>query len=89
LFDAARSRAEKEKVPYQRFIRTGRCRHDGPTSHMRASSTYGPLPGAGGDSMSLPRPNGVGAAACIEFIDENGRGLGLRLRKSQRLKQPK
>jgi hypothetical protein len=28
-------------------------------------------------------------AAGVEFIDENGGGPGVRLRKSQRVKQPK
>jgi hypothetical protein len=34
-------------------------------------------------------PNGAGAAAGIEFIDENGGGPGVRLRKSPRVKPSK
>ena len=42
-----------------------------------------------GDPATLQKIEKVLVAAGIEFIDENGGGPGVRLRKRQRLKKPK
>ena len=42
-----------------------------------------------GDPATLQKIEKVLVAAGIEFIDENGGGAGVRLRKRQRLKKPK
>jgi DNA-binding XRE family transcriptional regulator len=43
----------------------------------------------GGDPVTLQKIEGVLVAAGIEFIDENGGGPGVRLRKRQRAKKSK
>jgi transcriptional regulator with XRE-family HTH domain len=42
-----------------------------------------------GDPATLQKIEKVLVAAGVEFIDENGGGPGVRLRKRQRLKKPK
>jgi transcriptional regulator with XRE-family HTH domain len=42
-----------------------------------------------GDPATLQRIEQVFVAAGVEFIDENGGGPGVRLRRRQRLKKPK
>ena len=42
-----------------------------------------------GDPATLQKIEKVLVAAGVEFIDENGSGPGVRLRKRQRLKKPK
>ena len=42
-----------------------------------------------GDPVTLQKIEKVLVAAGIEFIDENGGGPGVRLRKRQRAKRPK
>ena len=42
-----------------------------------------------GDPATLQKLEKVFVAAGVEFIDENGGGPGVRLRKRQRLRKPK
>jgi transcriptional regulator with XRE-family HTH domain len=42
-----------------------------------------------GDPATLQKLEKVFVAAGVEFIDENGGGPGVRLRKRQRLRRPK